>query len=81
MNNKQQLVKKNPSIICLAENALKQVYGGIGSEEKKIIEAVGTIAGVLVCGPACAVVGHKVGSVIAEVAKIFPKKKKKRWHF
>ncbi len=81
MNNKQQRIKKNLSITCLTENALKQVYGGIGREEKKIIEAVGTIAGEVVCGSACAVVGHKVGSVIAEVAKILPKKKKKRWRF
>jgi hypothetical protein len=80
MNTKEQLVKKNSSITCLTENALKQVSGGTGDKEKKIIEAVGTITGALVCGTNCAVVGHKIGSAAAEALKIFHKKKK-RWHF
>ena len=50
-------------------------------KEKKIIEAAGTIAGVLVCGTKCAVVGHKIGSAAAEALKIFHKKKKKGWCF
>lgn len=81
MNTKELLVKNPSSITCLSEKVLKQVYGGIGDKEKKIIEATSTIAGALVCGTKCAVVGHKIGSAAAEVLKMLPKKKKKGWRF